>query len=120
MEYGSSLDEKSRLIIPASLRRKLGQRVIIQRNGKCLSVHNQEQWEKLVTKILEDLPPERKNQVKRDFYSKSFEGRVDSRGRILLPSFLKNGLFSGRKVIVVDERDHLQIWDRERYLARSH
>lgn len=120
MEYRRFLDERSRLIVPASLRKKLGQRVIIQRDRKCLSVRTLEQWEEWATKILEGLPPESKKQVKRDLHSESSEEKFDSQGRILIPSFLENGLISGREVVVVDRGDHLQIWDRERYLARSH
>ena len=119
--YEHSIDKKGRLAIPSKLRDGLGSSFMICRGiyGKrCICVYPQEQWDELVEKIGQ-LPSAKSSVVKRFLYDGAFNVELDSQGRVLIPSTLREYacLDSDAHIIGVDT--NLEIWNKDLWLKEN-
>lgn len=125
MEYIRSLDKKGGLFIPAELRKKLGKKVVIIGWFRgCLSLYAQNKWEKLVAEwknlpFKKEVEAREARRVRRFILSHSMDLRIDNRGRILIPGYLKKhaSLSPGGKVAIISN-DYLEIWNEKNWRKR--
>jgi transcriptional regulator MraZ len=113
-EHEHSLDDKNRLTLPAKLREKLGDQVVVTRGmDGCLYVYARADWDALASRLagLDSLSAASR-QMQRHFFVNATTGELDKQGRIVIPTLLLERQGIGREVTVTGVYDHLEIWDR--------
>ena len=120
-EYKHTIDDKSRLALPARFRDALAGGVVLTRGlDECLDVYARNAFETLVEEQLAPLNPLSKEarDLKRFFFAAAAAAELDKQGRVLVPPALYRHAKLGREVVVAGVHDHLEIWDRGAWAAR--
>jgi len=116
--FDYTLDAKNRLTVPARMRSSLSESVMLSRGTeKCVSIWPKQDFHAFVADALANtrtLDPKR-DQIKRFFFSNSFETELDSAGRIMVPKELMGYGDFGKEVVVNGMDDRIEIWDRQRW-----
>ena len=116
-EYHHNIDDKSRLVIPANLRKELGESFVVTRGfEKCLYAYSMIEWERLVSKINE-LPFTKKDTrtFTRTFFSGATVCEFDKNGRINITSPLVSYAGLTKSCVIIGVNDRLEIWDEETF-----
>ncbi len=119
-EYEHTLDDKSRLTLPAKFRDAFASGCVVTRGmDGCLVVYTREAWERFVSVRLEGLDPfsREARQMARFLFSGATEAEPDRQGRVMIPPVLVNRAKLDREVVVAGVRDHVEIWDRATWRA---
>src|ERR671936_3010910 len=114
-EYEHTVDNKSRLTLPAKFRQAFADGIVVTRGmDGCLFAYTPDDWERVVHSRLATLDPLRKEgrRMQRFFFSGATEAELDKQGRVGLPAALIEHAKLGRDVVVAGVHDHLEIWDR--------
>jgi MraZ protein len=114
-EYEHTIDDKSRLTLPARFRQSFTEGVIVSRGlDGCLYAYPRADWTRAIEARLAELDPLSKEgrRLQRYFYSGAAEGELDKQGRIGIPGALLEHAQLVRDVVVAGVHDHLEIWDR--------
>jgi MraZ protein len=116
-EYIHTIDEKSRISMPAKFRAELGKKIIITPGlGKCLFIFTVKEWEKVSKKLsssdtdLSFLKADQRN-FNRYMFGRAAEVEIDSIGRILIPEFLKERIGLKNSAAIVGVKDRVEIWN---------
>jgi MraZ protein len=120
-EYEHTIDDKSRLTLPARFRAAMAGGVVLTRGlDACVEAYPAEAWSTLVESSLAGLNPlSRETRVlERFYYTGAIEAQPDRQGRVMLPASLIEHGRLGREVVVVGMRDRLEIWDRAAWRAQ--
>lgn len=118
-EYQHNIDPKGRIITPAKFREDLGESFIVTKGlDDCLFVYSKEEWTGLEDKI-RALPLSKSRDLQRFFFSGAAEATPDKMGRILIPNNLREYAHLTRDVVVIGASVRCEIWDKERWEARS-
>jgi transcriptional regulator MraZ len=120
-EYEHTIDDKSRLTLPARFRDALDGGVVLSKGlDGSVDVYPRETWEMtVVSRIgrLDPLLPDTRA-LQRHFFGGATEDVPDKQGRVHLPASLQRHGGLTREVTVVGNYDHLEIWDRATWGAR--
>ena len=119
-EYEHSVDDKSRLTLPAKFRDALVDGVVLTRGlDGCVDVFARADWDRRVQESLAPLNPFTKEarDLTRFFFAAAADADLDKQGRVLVPPALVKHAKLGREVVVAGARDHLEIWDRKAWAA---
>ena len=112
--YEHTIDEKSRLTLPARFRDELGEGVVLARglDGN-VAVYPRETWTMTVEARISALDPlsREARELRRFFFSGAAESKVDRQGRILVPAVLTRHAALERDVVVAGNYDHLELWN---------
>jgi MraZ protein len=120
-EYEHTIDDKSRLTLPAKFRQAMAGGVVLTRGlDACVEAYPADDWTQLVESRLAGLNPlSREARVLgRFYYTAALEAKPDKQGRVMLPPALIEHGKLGREVVVVGMRDRLEIWDRAAWRAQ--
>ena len=120
-EYEHTIDDKSRLTLPARFRDALAGGVFGSYGlDECLDVYARADWDAMVDAQLAPLDPFSKEarNLKRFFFAAASAAELDKQGRVLVPPALYRHAKLGREVVVAGVHDHLEIWDRGAWAAR--
>jgi MraZ protein len=123
-EYQHTIDQKSRLIIPARWRETID--TLEDGSGfyltpgfdKCIFVYTPRTW-RLEEERLKDVSytaPDGR-QFKRLFFARARFSECDGQGRILIEAPLKATADLKKKVVLVGISDRMEIWDAQRWRA---
>lgn len=116
--YDHRLDSKGRLVLPVRFRQELGAVVVCTIGiDRCISLYATEKWEKMLEK-LQQLPfsKGKSRDLMRLILSNASELQVDSAGRILVPSILREHAHLEADISLLGVNDHLELWDRNLWL----
>jgi MraZ protein len=119
-EYEHSIDDKSRLTLPAKFRDAFTSGCVVTREmDGCLSVYTPDAWERFVALRLDGLDPFTKEarQMRRFVFAGASEAVPDKQGRIMLPPALVSHAKLSREVVIAGVHDHVEIWDRAAWRA---
>jgi MraZ protein len=120
-EYEHSIDDKSRLTLPARFRDAVAAGVVLSKGlDGSVDVYPRGTWEmNVVERIgrLDPLLPDTRL-LQRHFFGGASEDVPDKQGRVLLPAALIRHGRLAREVTVVGNNDHLEIWDRAAWAER--
>lgn len=123
--YPRTLDEKKRLVFPKRVREQLKdpERLFVSPGpDQCLWLYAQENLERLAEKLDEAPATDAEARVFRRLYFAQTEAvDVDRSGRVLIPERLVQFAELKHEVVLIGVRDHLELWDAERwqqYLAQ--
>lgn len=112
--FEHSLDEKGRVVLPATFRNQLAQRGFVSQYQGCLGLWTEEGFrdvaDRLMEKVREGAAPQ---SAVRAFAADATEVRPDSQGRILLPQRLRDHAHLDREVVVIGAIDRIEIWDAD-------
>ena len=116
-EYIHTIDEKSRVSMPAKFREELGKKIIITPGlGKCLFIFTLKEWEKVSNKLsssdsdLSFLKVDQRN-FNRYMFGRAAEVEIDSIGRILIPEFLKERVGLKNSAAIIGVKDRIEVWN---------
>jgi len=119
-EYEHTLDEKSRLTLPAKFRDSFPDGLVLTRGmDGCVNAYARADWDQLVESRLASLDPLSRDDrmIQRHFFSGAAEATADRQGRVMVPPALVKHAALGREVVVAGVFDHLEIWDRPAWRA---
>lgn len=112
-EQEYNLDEKGRILIPIKYRDGLGEAVILARGGLGqINIYPKSFFEEMQQRVEASGESESFHLASR-FLSAAIEGEVDRQGRLLIPSVLRHHAKLASEVIIIGNRDHLEVWNPE-------
>ena len=118
-EYFHSIDEKGRMNFPVKLRDELGEQFVVTRwLDDCLVVFSEGEMENIVAK-LKSQPMSGTRDIQRYIFANATTVEPDKQGRILIPANLREKAGLKRDIVVIGVMDHAEIWDKERWEAKS-
>lgn len=120
-EYNHSIDAKGRLIMPKTLRAKLGNEFVVTAGlDGCLFVYTKKEW-KVFEEKLYSLPITNINSRKftRFFLANACECELDKQGRVLIPQNLRDIASLSKDVTLAGVGSRIEIWNTERWLEIS-
>ncbi len=114
-EYLHTFDAKNRVSLPSKFRKELGRTVVITRGlDHCLYVFARKVWEKEAARYATQVNGTAASRgLARLFLAGSFEGDVDTAGRVLVPENLKSYAGISVKAVVAGVADRVEIWEEE-------
>ena len=124
-EYIHTIDEKSRVSMPAKFRKELGKKIIITPGlGQCLFIFTTKEWEKVSKKLSDsdsDLSFLKADQrsFNRYMFGRAAEVEMDAIGRILIPDFLKDRIGLKNSAAIVGVKDRVEIWNDKTWSAHQ-
>ena len=113
--HAPRLDEKGRLILPATYREELAEGVVITKGQeRCLYVFPQEEFTR-ITEALRTAPVTAKSvrDYSRVFFASASDELPDKQGRITLPVALRAYAGLQRDCVVIGANTRLEIWDTQ-------
>jgi len=114
-----TLDDKNRLTLPSRIREQLGetkQLFVAQGLDQCLWIYDRAGLEKLAEKMDQISATDGEARTfRRLFFAQMEAADLDKTGRVLIPERLVQFARLGHDVILIGVRDHLELWDAERW-----
>lgn len=120
-QYDHSIDDKSRITLPARFRDALAGGVVLAKGlDGSVDVYPRESWKVTVAERIGQLDPllPDTRTMQRHFFGGASEDVPDRQGRVLLPAPLVRFAKLSKDVTVVGSNDHLEIWDRTAWAER--
>ncbi len=120
-QYEHSIDDKSRITLPARFRDALADGVVLSKGlDGSVDVYPREAWQMTVAERIGRLDPLLPDTrlLQRHFFGGAAEDVPDKQGRVLLPAPLVRHGKLAKDVTVVGNNDHLEIWDRAAWAER--
>jgi MraZ protein len=117
--FDYSLDAKNRLNVPPKFRAAFSGGVVLAKALEpCVDVWTPDAFERHTDAFLSGLNPlsAERRKLTRFFAGGSFDSELDSAGRVTLNTPLITHAQIRKDVVLVGVIDHLQIWDREKWL----
>jgi MraZ protein len=119
--YPRTLDDKKRLALPKRVREQLGEPetlFVTPGPDQCLWLYTQPELERLADKLDQAPATDAEARVFRRLYFAQTEAvDVDKSGRTLVPERLVQFAGLQHDVVLIGVRDHLELWDAERWQA---
>ena len=119
--YEHRLDSKARLVLPAKIREKLGDVVVVAAGlDKCVSLYSETEWANFSEKVrnLAFYSNDKHRDFARAILGSAHETPIDGTGRVLLPTFLREYAELNQEVVICGVNDHAEIWDKEKWEAK--
>ena len=114
-----TLDDKKRLGLPRKVREQLGepdQLFVSPGPDQCLWLFTQAELEQLSAKLDQAPAADAEARVfRRLYYAQTEAVDVDRSGRILIPDRLAQFAALQREVVLIGVRDHVELWDAQRW-----
>src|SRR5262245_48866266 len=119
--YPRTLDDKKRLALPKRMREQIGDKAelfIAPGQDQCLLMYDRDRLEKLAEKLDQTPATDAEARIFRRLFFAQMEGvELDGNGRILIPDRLVQFAGLVREVVLLGVRDHLELWDGQRWQA---
>ena len=114
-KYQNSMDDKSRMIIPAKFRDVLGYKCVLTRGiDRCLYIYPMSEWEQLMAK-LSALPmsdPDARAFV-RHFYANAVDTDIDRQGRLTISQDLREWAGMTKELVTIGLLNRIEIWSKD-------
>ena len=120
--FEHSLDAKNRLSIPARFRASFSAGTVLAKDPEaCVAVWTPESHEAIIERALAGSNPmgSQYRKLSRFYQGNSFEIDLDASGRVTLPPPLLVHAGIEREVVVVGVGDHLEVWDKGRWVREQ-
>jgi MraZ protein len=120
-EFRHSIDAKGRVAVPARFRAELATGAHVARwMDNCLAIFPKQAWQELADRVREQRYADAgARSFSRFLFSGAFDVELDSQGRIVLPTGLRD--FAGLKsdAVVVGALDHIELWEPGRWASAA-
>jgi MraZ protein len=120
-EYRHTIDDKGRVAVPARFRGDLAGTAFVSRwiDG-CLAIFPKAEWNVLADKVgALQLTDASARNFARFLFSGAVEVELDRQGRTVVPAYLREFAALDGEAVVVGARDHLELWQPQRWAAYS-
>jgi MraZ protein len=113
-EYQPNLTDGSRLALPKKLREQIiGDEVVLSRGfEKCIFVYDKQDWiiesQKQVDNPITD---SKTRDLRRYMFAGASDSKLDTQGRIIVPSNLLTYAGIDKDITVIGAGDHIEIWN---------
>ncbi len=118
-EYFHSLDDKGRVVLPSSFRRELEDGCVVAkgRDGQ-LMIHSVDVFQQMAADVIGRPQDRGGRRFSRTVFAGADRQELDKSGRVLVKPDLREfaGLAPGTEIAVLGVFDHIELWDKERYL----
>jgi MraZ protein len=119
--HNHNLDAKGRVAIPARFREELEDGLVLTRGfDRCIAMYPIVAWNSLADRInslsVADVDV---RQFRRMVFSEAVDLRLDSQGRILVPTALRSFAEIDREAIVIGVHSSIEIWSPARWSATA-
>ena len=116
-QYGHSMDKKRRVSVPAKMRNKLGERVVVTKEvDRCLIVYPIEQWEEKIAHLQNMTTTKREARATARFkIAGAAELEIDKLGRVLLPQYLTEFAGIKKDVKILGLGNRIEFWDEKKW-----
>lgn len=121
-EFECRLDDKSRIILPAALKKQISQeandKFVINRGFEgCLVLYPQNVWDETMAKMSNlNLFIQDHRQFMRRFNNGATPLSLDSQNRLLLPKPLLDYASIDKEIILFAYSDRIEVWNKKTYL----
>ena len=123
-EYNHTIDQKSRVIIPARWRESIDPTTdgsgfyLTPGFDKCIFVYTPSAWKTIEEKVknISYTTPEGR-QFQRLFFARARFSECDAQGRVLVESDLKAAAGLKKKIVLSGISERIEVWDSERWRA---
>jgi MraZ protein len=115
-EYNPNITDGSRIALPKKFREQISENDVVLSKGfeKCIYIYAKEDWAQTVHKQVESSAGSiKRTDLERYLYTSASEVSIDSQGRLVLPSNLKDYATISSRTAVVGVGDHIEIWDKD-------
>lgn len=124
-EYPSTLDAKSRVLLPAALKKQLGAAAdmgfVVNREvfSQCLVLYPKEEWNRTSADVrkLNRFDPDNVEFI-RLFLNGATPVELDANGRLLLPRPLMDYATLGKDIVFSGMGDRIEIWNEDLHKAK--
>jgi len=119
-QFEYTLDAKKRLNVPPRFRAAFSSGVVLAKwLEPCVAIWTPDAFEAFTSSFLKDLNPvsAERRKLTRFFAGGSFDVELDSAGRVVLNGPLLEHAGLERDVVLVGSIDHLEVWDRAKWVA---
>src|SRR5690242_16725066 len=116
-EFEHTIDDKSRLAVPARFRAALQDGLVLTRGlDRCLVVWDTESWRTQAERV-RTLNPWQSDarRLQRHFFSGAVQTQPDKLGRVVIPQFLREYAQLETDVVVVGLADRIEVWSRSEW-----
>src|SRR6266700_583749 len=113
-EFEHSIDDKSRLAVPARFRAALEDGLVITRGlDRCLVIYDTESWRTMAVRVrtLNAWQGDARR-LQRHFFSGAVPAQPDKLGRVVIPQFLREYAQIETDVVVVGLADRIEVWSQ--------
>jgi MraZ protein len=113
-EFEHSIDDKSRLAVPARFRPALEDGLVITRGlDRCLVIWDTDSW-RVQAERVRTLNPWQADarRMQRHFFSGAVPAQPDKLGRVVIPQFLRAYAQLETEVVVVGLADRIELWSK--------
>ena len=118
-EYRYAMDDKGRLMVPASIRKSIAGNLVVVTRGidRCLWLFPPEEWKEVSTKLVgsSSLFLSRDRMIQRRFLAPAQEIEIDRSGRIAISPTLRNYAGLHKDCIVLGINSYVELWDEKTY-----
>ena len=120
-EYRHTIDAKGRIAVPARFRGDLAGIAFVSRwMDGCLAIFPKDAWNELADRVASlQVSDASARNFARFLFGGAFEIELDRQGRAVLPAGLRAEAGLNGEAVVVGMRDHLEIWQPDRWAAYS-
>jgi MraZ protein len=116
-EFEHSIDDKSRLAVPARFRPALEDGLYITRGlDRCLVIYDSSSWHAMAERV-RSLNPWQvgARRMQRHFFSGAVSAQPDKLGRVVIPQFLRAYAQLDGEVVVVGLSDRVEVWSKNEW-----
>ncbi len=113
-EYQPNLTDGSRLALPKKLREQiLGDEVVLSRGfEKCIFVYDKQDWINESQKQIDNpITDSKTRDLRRYMFAAASDSKLDSQGRIIIPTNLLSYAGIDKEITVIGAGDHVEIWN---------
>jgi MraZ protein len=113
-EYQPNLTDGSRLALPKKLREQiLGDEVVLSRGfEKCIFVYDKQDWINESQKQIDNpITDSKTRDLRRYMFAGATDSKLDSQGRIIVPTTLLSYAGIDKDITVIGAGDHIEIWN---------
>ncbi len=116
-KYSPNITSGNRIALPKKHREQITEDAVVLSKGfeKCILVYDLSDWSERVERQVDNLAEEgvKRSDLERYLYTSAAEASIDSQGRVVIPSDLKEYADIDGETAVIGVGDHVEIWDAE-------
>ena len=115
-EFRYNLDAKNRIFVPAKMREKLGNDLVVAKDlrEKCLKIYSKQEWEEYI-ELIKKQKKKLSDVIARVLCSSAGDVTPDGQGRILLPPSLVAHAELEKDVVIIGCGTYAEIWSADKY-----
>lgn len=120
-QYIQRIDKKGRTILPAKIKKEIGQTVILSRwYENSLSLFEPLSWNKIIQEATLGLSvSQAARDTQRFLLGGAYELKLDGKGRFLIPCALREFGKFGEEIIFLGLANRIEIWDKKIWEERE-